>query len=67
MKLLQSNYKCLFHKEFLPEIFHNYFASVQSVHCHSTRRNVDLFITREKSNIGQGCSIYSGSYLYLQI
>ena len=64
MQLLLFAHKCIYHKELLPDIFHNYFTPMQSTHCHCTRRNNDLVMTRAKSNLGQRCSTYKASNLW---
>jgi len=64
MQLLQFVHKCMYHKGLLPDIFHNYFAYMHSVHCHNTRSNCDLFLSRAKSNLGQRCCVYKCSQLW---
>jgi hypothetical protein len=58
MRLMLFVHKCIYHRESLPEIFHDYFTSMHSVHSHNTRRNSDLCLTRMNSMIGQRYSLY---------
>ena len=64
MQLLMFVHKCIYHKELIPEVFHNYYISMQSVHCYSNRRNTDLYMMRVKSSLGQRCSVFKGSKLW---
>ena len=64
MQLLLFVHKCLYHRELLPSVFHNYFTSVRSVHSHNTRRKSDLLMVRAKSSLGQRSSMYKCSKLW---
>jgi hypothetical protein len=64
MQLLIFIHKCLYHQDLVPDIFHNYFTLMRSVHCHNTRRAADLSLMRANTNLGQRCLLYKGSKLW---
>ena len=58
MQLVIFVNKCLFHKDLLPVIFREYFASMNTVHNHNTRSNAHLTLFRSNKSIGQRCTNY---------
>ena len=69
MQLLLFVHRCLYHNEQLPEVFHNYFVKMPSVHCHNTRRNlgIGLHVPGCKASLGQRCTLYKCTRLWNMI
>ena len=64
MQMLIFVHKCLYHKDLLPDVFHDYFTLMRSVHGHSTRRSADLYVIRNQTNLGLKCSVCKCSKLW---
>ena len=67
MQLLIFIHKCLFHKNILPEIFHDYFTEKKSIHTYHTRKNSDLYMTLNNSSLGQRCITFRGSKFWNEL
>ena len=67
LKILTLIYKCVHHKNLLPEVFHNYVTRTSTVHVHNLRRHFDLFVPRSRSNFGKRSSLFKGCVLWNSI
>ena len=63
-QLLIFVFKCFFHKNLMPGIFHSYFTVNSSIHSYNTRQCADLHSSSVSTTFGKRNVVYRGSILW---